>query len=274
VTLHISPSAQAMAASAATEAAKRLPVKLPEGGWLLNLQTSVAGLCDTAAYVGAAPSASDGPDRTLDLAKPPAPDMDAYVYLGLMHDDWGNQNGAYAVDVRSSDTRQVWNLRVMTNMVGEPVTLRWPDMSSLPKNVKPVLVDVATGKRVYMRTTAGYSFEAQDQARDLQIVVERGGAAGLTVSGLAAASGAGGTSVSYTLTQAAAVTVEVRNISGVLVRQLASEDSQPAGRNSVLWDERNAKGAVVPAGRYLVRVTARSAEGQQASAMGTVLIQH
>jgi flagellar hook assembly protein FlgD len=44
----------------------------------------------------------------------------------------------------------------------------------------------------------------------------------------------------------------------------------PAGASVVLWNARNQDGNVVPAGMYLVKLTARSDDGQQASAVVAV----
>jgi len=271
VTLHVSKSAGTLAAG---QGAARPAVPVPDDGWLLNITTSVAGLCDTSSYIGAAGAATNGRDNMLDLVKPPAPDMAPYVYAAVVHEDWGTQNGSYAVDIRSSgDAKQTWDLQVSTNMIGEPVTLCWPDMSSLPRNIRPVLLDLSADKRVYMRTSTSYTFTAQDAVRDLRIVVDRRDGGVLAVTGLTATSSGSTAGISYTLSQAAAVSVEVRNISGVLVRQLIAGEAQEAGVSSVLWDLRNARGTVVPAGRYLVRVTARTEDGQQTSAIGALMIQ-
>jgi flagellar hook assembly protein FlgD len=75
--------------------------------------------------------------------------------------------------------------------------------------------------------------------------------------------GRGRAVVVYTLSAAAEVKLVVRNLSGRPVRELLSGRLQPAGLNQVVWNGTNDAGSPVPAGPYLVQITARSpATGQ------------
>ena len=58
-----------------------------------------------------------------------------------------------------------------------------------------------------------------------------------------------------------------RYATGRLVGRVCSDRVAPAGANTVLWNARSATGTMVPAGRYLIRVTARSDNGQQAQSI-------
>jgi hypothetical protein len=156
---------------------------------------------------------------------------------------------------------------VRTNQQGRPVNLAWPDLSLLPNNVRPVLEDVATGQRVYMRTTSGYRFTAQAAERQFRITVATGAPGALVVSALSAAPGTGRVSLCYTLGTDAAVTVEIRNISGVLIRRLASGLAQSAGAQTLAWNGRGDSGAAVPNGQYLITISAVTPDGQAAQAI-------
>jgi sugar lactone lactonase YvrE len=92
----------------------------------------------------------------------------------------------------------------------------------------------------------------------------------LTVAGLAALPTAAGTQVTFALSDAAEVTVSVLNVAGRPVRTLASGRPLEAGLQTLVWDRRADSGLAVPAGLYLIRVTARSADGAQGSALATV----
>jgi len=105
---------------------------------------------------------------------------------------------------------------------------------------------------------------------------------GPTVNGTAAASvkiasvgcqqkGAG-TQVTFTLSSEATVTAEVLNIAGRPVKALVADKVMTAGANTVVWDGRNATGALAPSGVYLVRVQARHEAGQMSQVLGTVRI--
>ena len=78
------------------------------------------------------------------------------------------------------------------------------------------------------------------------------------------------TQISFDLTTGAAVTVDVLNSSGSRVRRLLDGVSRPGGRTEVAWNGRNGAGALVPSGRYKVRVSATS-PGQSASSQREVV---
>lgn len=257
--LIISATTGAMAVGGTRDATPK-----PANGWVLPLQTTCAGITDASTFVGAAQAATAGCDFGTDQPKPPLPAMGQYVYTTIDNHDWANYGGNYAVDVRPSGVKSVWNLNISTNMVGQKVRLAWGDMSSLPRDVRPMLVDLDSGKQVYMRTTSAYVFTAKDASRRLQIIADPSGAGALLISPLAASSTAAGTAISYTLSQAATVEITVSNIAGRAVRLVSSGQVQPAGQNVVLWDGRDRNGVQVPDGRYLISITGKTDTGQQA----------
>jgi hypothetical protein len=245
-------------------------IQVPSDGWLLPLQASVGGMVDSSAYLGIAGKASGGFDPGLDQAKPPVPGMGPYVYLALKGSD---AQMPLAVDFKaSSASGQHWDLEVNTSAVGQSVQVSWPDMSAVPAEVQPVLTDPLTGKQVYMRTSHGYSYVSDGQPRTLQVTAPAAEAGQLAVSAVSASSSDGRAMVTYSLSKSAGVTVEVRNISGRLVRSLKSDEVQSAGVQSLHWDGRNQAGAAVPNGRYLVRIVACTDDGQQSQALTQVSI--
>ncbi len=262
VTLIVSESAGALSAdTAATKAA----IRQPEDGWLASIETSVDGLQDRSALFGQAATASAGHDAGLDMSKPPAADLGPYVYTSFT----SATGGAYAVDVRSAQAEDTcWSMKVATSQTGSSVTLRWPDLSVAPAEVRPVLTDLATGKSVYMRTAPSYTFVAGDQPREFEITVSPATGAPLTVSGVSAQQTRGGHSqIAYTLSSAADVDVEILNVAGRLVKRVLAGASQAAGANTALWTGMSDAGTRVPRGRYLVRITARTDDGRQANAV-------
>jgi len=78
-------------------------------------------------------------------------------------------------------------------------------------------------------------------------------------------------SVVYSLTAAADVVLQVRNIAGRLVVEVPCGEAC-AGLNTATWNLRNGAGALVPAGTYLCTLTARSPEGSQASTIRSVQV--
>lgn len=95
----------------------------------------------------------------------------------------------------------------------------------------------------------------------------------LTMAGVSAAStGSGTVAISYTLSSPAQVTAEVLNLAGRSVAVVQSSGVAAAGANTLLWSGRSSYGTRVPAGAYLVRVTARNGAGAQCSNLSSLLI--
>lgn len=247
---------------AADAGAPRAAVTAPEGGWLVPLVVSSGGARDASTWIGCAPAATDGFDAGLDLLKPPPPGMDSIVYAA------SGDTGAMAVDLRPAAADTAWSLTVMAP-AGQQVRVDWPDLSTVPNDVRPVLVDPATGEQVYMRTAQGYEFTAREGARQLEVRLL--GADGvLSVSAPAARPAGAGAEISYTLSADAEVEVAVLNIAGRVVDTVVVGDMQSAGTQRVLWDGMSAQGTRAPAGMYVVVVKARAANGQQTQAIGTM----
>ncbi|MEI6502966.1 MAG: FlgD immunoglobulin-like domain containing protein, partial [Armatimonadota bacterium] len=86
----------------------------------------------------------------------------------------------------------------------------------------------------------------------------------------AANSVAGGVSqITVTLTSAAAVQVSVLNLAGKEVAVLPTANLSE-GVSTLLWSGRATSGTKAPAGRYLVRVTARGEDGGQRQALASL----
>lgn len=250
----------------------RPAVTVPEGGWLLPLVVSADGMTDASTWVGAAASASDGYDAGLDLPKPPPPANEPGIYAAVMHGDWGSDSGAYAVDVRSAAVGKTsWTVSVQAVGVSGKVTVRWPDLSGLPANLRPVLRDPASGKQVYMRTSQSYEFTAREGTRNLEIEVAPG-AGTLTVAGVTTSSVGEAATITYTLSASAQVDVEIVNIAGRVISSVVTGAAQTAGRQQVVWNGRTRNGSLAPNGVYLVVVRARDEDGREAKAVGTLAV--
>jgi hypothetical protein len=236
-------------------------------GWKVPLTISGAGRVRPNRCFGAAAGASVATDSNDVLAPPTSLPQGATLTAEWVETCGG---GRYMEDIRPySSSRQEWHLAVATSAASTPLTVTWPDLTGLPRDLVAVLADPVTGQRVYMRTAAGYTFEspADGAARELTIsVAPRAAGATLVSSASVQPTGSGGASIAYTLATDAAVDVVVCNMSGVAIRQVASAHASASGASSVTWDGRSFSGVRVPAGRYLCRITARAADtGQQHS---------
>ena len=99
------------------------------------------------------------------------------------------------------------------------------------------------------------------------------GAALTCVSALSAVPTAAGAEVTFTLSAPASVQAEVLNIAGRPVRLITPGTPFESGLQSLVWTGQSDAGLPVPNGRYLIRVTARGADGTSSQALGTVLVQ-
>jgi len=81
-----------------------------------------------------------------------------------------------------------------------------------------------------------------------------------------------GAQLTFVLSRGASVSAEVLNIAGRPVQVLVADRPMAAGAKTLVWAGRNASGALVPSGVYLVRITAGDEAGSQSQALATVRI--
>ncbi len=79
-----------------------------------------------------------------------------------------------------------------------------------------------------------------------------------------------GAQISVTLSAAATVSAEIINIAGRVVKVVTTDRAMSEGVGALTWDGRNAAGARVPAGVYLVRLSASSEDGGRSQAIATL----
>jgi flagellar hook assembly protein FlgD len=121
-----------------------------------------------------------------------------------------------------------------------------------------------------MRTATGYTYRTGDgpETRRLKIVATVDQSNTLAISGVTTAvAGDGTVAITYSVSRAASVTADIRNIAGVPIARLSSLETPAGSTQTLSWNGRNFGGAPVPNGKYLVRLTAKSAEGQSVQAI-------
>jgi hypothetical protein len=92
------------------------------------------------------------------------------------------------------------------------------------------------------------------------------GTSALTLSAAAVATTRGSAQIVVTLASAASVEASILNLAGREIAVLP-EQELAAGVSTMLWNGRSAMGTQAPAGRYEVRVKARTGDGGQAQAL-------
>lgn len=228
-------------------------------GWTVTIMAATASGRDEGTVLGVTSG------EPLMAAHPPAPLRGPVLAL---LDPGGRRLG---VDLRSQgEERPEWEIAVSARP-GEQVELSWPDLSALPGDLRLLLIDRDCDAIVSMRTVTSYRYVASEALRRFTVRAERGGAL-LAVSGLVAAQSGRGASISYVLSAPAEVTVELRNIAGRRVRGLVRDRTADAGARTLTWDLRSDMGTPVPAGRYLVHLTARGDAGEVVSALAPLQV--
>lgn len=236
-------------------------------GWEIVLKAQSTTIPYKAEVrIGVQAGATRGVDAGRDvLAPPPAP-----IGVGLV----SRATQPLWYDYREDNTNQSWELQV-SGEPGSAVIVSWPDLLRLPRNYQLTLRDPVTGIDRYLRTTASYTvqFGARESARTLYLVASPTSIGDLRIGSLAAhrTRTAGNVTISGSLTQSARLTVEIRTMTGRLVRRLP-EATRAQGAFSLTWDGRAADGHVLPKGMYQCQVLATAPDGKSVKAV-TVLPQ-
>ncbi len=236
---------------------------LADGTWRLRMVTQAGANSDPTLFIGEGPGCTAGYDPGRDLPKPPPVVSTLQSYLPKAN--WGDNNGAYAQDLHAPGAVQSWDFEVLCTEPNTQVSVTWPDLNAVvPKNLRLVLEDPSTGRTVYMRTAAAYTFDSgSGGVRALRVRAVDDAGQVLALSGVRAQSASQRSAVvTFSVTRACQADVEIRNISGVRVRKLSTVSAEPGTPVSLQWNGVSEAGAKVPAGQYLVCVTARSEDGQ------------
>jgi hypothetical protein len=170
-----------------------------------------------------------------------------------------------------------WELVVTSNVIGADVVLTWGNLRQVPSEARLTLVDLKTGERRDLRTRSGYIYRAEVGPRTadvrrfrLELNPSPAGKLILTNVAVSPPRGRGGAgTLSFTLNQPAEVSGEIATLSG---RAIVSLPAVPGGTglNTRTWLGQDADGRPLPAGVFLLRLTARTEEGDLVQATRAV----
>jgi subtilisin family serine protease len=239
-------------------------------GWRARLRASVAGDRDGENYFGEAADA-EGRANRYDIPKPPA--GGGHAYLRFVKPDRSGRTEWYALDMRptSDGRKQEWNAAVSTDRTNADVTLSWDGLGSAPKSVDLFLVDVASGAKVSLRNRSSYTFRSGEagSTRVFKIAMEPRNSAGpLAITNVSLVGGRAvqGVNLRLMTTREANVEATVKTLSGRRVATFGSPTrSAPLTGTTLHWSGRGVDGASLPAGAYLIEVTARGTDGETAT---------
>ncbi len=236
-------------------------------GWTLTLSARAGACQDPRNILGVKPAASAGYDPGWDVPKPPA--ISDGLRVSMARPGWGEHAGDYACDIRGPADEQVWDIDVSCALPNTDVEVSWPDLNSVvPGDVRLVLEDLDSGASVYMRTSASYRFRTGPDGgtRHLRVSVV-GGSEALALRSMATEPVGGGAMITYAVTMPADVTVDIMNIAGRLIKSFPARAVAGGAQQTLSWNGIGERGSAVPAGRYIVRLTARAADGQTVQAI-------
>lgn len=232
--------------------------------WRLQLVARNIDSMDSQNFIGVATAA--GRANELRMPKPPkAPATNLEV---AVLDQMGGQPMRMARAFADRMSRKEWTVEVHADRAGE-FTLTWPNVSSVPRNVRFRLTDVATGATRDLRMSSGYTVRMDAPGiRQFKLVMEPGGPSravigNVVVNRVPTREGTSPFTISYTLSGDATTTVRILSATGREVFTVTRGRADAAGETSVVWALRdNANRAVAP-GSYRVEILAETANGER-----------
>jgi hypothetical protein len=233
-----------------------------EKQWRVQLAARMSGGADVENYVGYTNDPKKVP--VLTMAKPPkAPNMNVEMVIeGTVQ----GQPSRVAQAITDKKTKTEFHVHVNNDQTGD-VTITWPNLPSIPRNVRAKLTDLATGEVRDLRAVSGYTYYmAQPGTREFVISLEQAGSARPTIGNVLVSQGdrgQGAMTISYALSADALVSVRILSASGKEVYTVSRGRADNSGENQVLWNLRdNANRAVAP-GTYRVEILAETPDGER-----------
>ena len=173
--------------------------------------------------------------------------------------------------------RQEFKVKVDSRETG-PITVTWPNLSTIPKNVRAKLVDVSTGETRDLRKVSGYTFQAEaNLTREFKIQIEPGIVSKAIIGAVVAIptgrlSGMTSIRLNYTLGSDATTTVRILSPNGREVMILGSGRADKAGQNEVVWNLRDQANRSVAPGTYRAEIVAEGADGERVRKITPIIV--
>ena len=238
------------------------------GSWSLRLEARTKGLVDTANYIGMTTRAAS--DRFNSVPKPPK--MSPYVSLGITKADTPNGIGLYAQDLQMAGGTKTWDVIVNSDQAESDVVVSWPEVRSVPRNVRLTLTDKATGQTVDLRQQSSFRFNTgrSVEPRAFVITAKPSAIAGralvtnLLVNPVRPANGRSAPiyEINYSLNQDVKVEMSILSASGKTMATVGNTRAAAVGDNRAVWNGRDNAGRDLPAGLYVLQVRAITGDGE------------
>lgn len=239
--------------------------------WSMKVSAHTSGGDSSTVTLGLAVGATDGFDYAFDADSPPSYGR-ATTLASVVP---GRVGEPCAVDTRTAGAEKItWEMIVTPQDANEDVVLKWQDISDVPKRYRLTLVDESTGRSQFIRTTSSYRFNSGDGSqRRLKLIADSSPSTRLLISNVTVGPTRGtSVSFSYGLSSGAQVTAEIVGPTGRRVRRIEDGRVTRSGINSMTWDRRDDAGRSVPAGVYMLQMTATTEDGEMVKTVRPVLL--
>lgn len=231
--------------------------------WRLNLVARTDKGVDSGNYLGVAKSKAEA--TRLRVYEPPR-SPNASVELSVL-DTVDGKPARLAQALSDQTTRKEWKVNVRANETGD-VTLLWPNVNSIPRNVRIQVVDTASNTARDIRYSASMTLHMEAGAtRELKFQVEPGISTKAVIGSVVVTRPTKDVrspfTINYSLSSAANTTIRVLGASGNEVYTITRGRADRVGENSATWTMRdNANRAVAP-GVYQVEIVAETTTGER-----------
>ncbi len=234
-----------------------------EKQWRLQLSARSQSGYDAYNFVGMAKD-----PKTLDALRLPKPPMAPNAKIELsVEGEYMDKTVPMALAVDGRSGRKEWKLRVRAEEPGD-VTITWPNLPSVPRNVRAKLIDDVTKVTKDLRAVSGYTFHMSEAGtRELTLITEPGGSSRAVIGNVLVSRPSRDPNSPITLTYAlsadALISVRILSGTGKEIYTVTRGRAESAGENTATWFLRdNANRAVAP-GVYRAEILAETPTGER-----------
>lgn len=232
--------------------------------WRLKLAARTGRSIDAENYIGIARNTAEA--NRLRIMEPP---MTPVHNVELSIEEIRNgQPTRLAQSLVEGGGRKEWKVVVSHTEAG-PVTITWPNLATVPKNVRFRLTDTSTGTVRNLRQLSAYTFEASSEGtREFKLeAIPNGESVRPTIGSVLVSRPGRGVNdpfvINYTLTADATTTVRILSGSGKEVFSIARGRADHAGENSATWTLKDNANRTVAPGAYRVEIIAETPTGER-----------